>query len=62
MNNLLCNLRGKWKQRDGPEAFWVTFETLFTQRLSFCDFAFIWERGEFGGKNANLSGRRTKCI
>ena len=43
------------------EVLWVSFET-FIQRLNFCDFAFIRERGEFDGKIRNLSYRCTKCI
>ena len=43
MNNSLYNPRDKWKQRDGPQVLWVSFETFFIQRLNFCDFAFIWE-------------------
>ena len=27
MNNLLNNLRDKWKQQDGPEVFWDFFYT-----------------------------------
>ena len=44
MNNSLYNLRDTWKQRDGPEVYWVRFETFFIQRLNLCDFAFIMER------------------
>ena len=62
MNNLLYNLGDKWQQRDGPEVLWVSFETFFIQRLNFCDFAFIWGRGEFDGKVTNVSYRCTKCI
>ena len=61
MNNSLYNLRDKCKQRNGPEILWVTFETFFVQRLNFCDFAFIWERGEFDGKITNPSYSYTKC-
>ena len=46
MNNLLYNLRNKLQKPDGPDILWVSFET-FLQRLNFCVFAFIWERGKF---------------
>ena len=62
MNNSLYNLKDNWKERDGSEGLWVSFETFFIQRLNFCDFAFIWERGEFDEKIINPSYRFTKCI
>ena len=62
MNNSLYNLRDKWKQRDGPEVLWVSFETFFIQRLNVCDFTFIWEGGEVVGKITNLSYGCTKYI
>ena len=51
MDNSLCNLRDKWKPRNGSEVF----KTTFIQRLNICDFTFIWERSEFHGKITNLS-------
>ena len=60
MNNLLYNLRDKWKQRDGSEVLWVSYETFFMQRLNFCNFTFIWERGEFHGKITDFSYRCAK--
>ena len=62
MNNSRYNLRDKRKQRDGPEALWVSFETFFIQGLNLCNFTFIWERGEFDGNITNLSYRCTKYI
>ena len=50
MNNLFYNLIDKWKQQDGSEVLWVSFEPYFIQRFNFCDFTFIWGRGEFDGK------------
>ena len=47
MNNLLYNLINKLQQPDGPDILWVSFVDLFIQRLNFCVFAFIWERGKF---------------
>ena len=62
MNNSLYNLRDKCKQRDGPEVFWVSFETFFIQSLNFGDFAFIGERGQFDGKTINPSYMCANCI
>ena len=54
MNNSHYDLRDKWKQRDGPEVLWVTFETFFIQRLNLCDFTFIWKSGTFVGNITNF--------
>ena len=62
MNNSLYNLRDKWKQRDGPEVLWDSFETFFIERLNLCDFIFFWERGEFDGKITNHTYRCAKYI
>ena len=35
MNDSLYNLRDKWKQRDGPEVPWVSFETFLYKGLIF---------------------------
>ena len=38
------------------------FWDLFYTKIYLCDFIFIWERGEYDGKIANLSYRCTKYI
>ena len=68
MNNSLYNLRDTWKQRDGPEVYWVRFETFFIQRLNLCDFAFIMERLAIGVRSIfepslrNLTARLSTLV
>ena len=46
----IYNLRDKWKQRDGPEVLWVSFETFFIQR-------FIFATLYLSGKEASMMER-----
>ena len=47
---MLDNLRDKWKQLDGPEVLWVSFETFLYKGLIFATL-------HLSGKEASLMER-----